>query len=109
MVQMTTSTRLRTWLARLSVLVAVVGTGLVVAALDASGNQRACPSGPARAPIYEYVTALACFALAALGGMSRVSGPRTDRDIRWGPKLAYGGLVLSFLVLIQLVTRVCGD
>jgi hypothetical protein len=89
--------------------VAAVGIGLLLVAVDASGNQRACPSGPASAPVYEYVAALACFALAGLGGMSRIAGHRTDGDIRWGPKLAYGGLVFSFLVLIRLVSRVCGD
>jgi len=92
-----------------SAVVAAAGIGLLVAATGASGDQRACPAGPARAPVVEYVAALVCFAVAAVVGMGRVAGPRPDQQIRWGPKLAYGGLVLSFLVLIRLVTRVCGD
>jgi hypothetical protein len=94
-------------MARVSVVVATVGIGLLVAAAGTSGNQRSCPTGPAKAPVVEYVAALVCFVVAAAAGMTRFSGPRLD--FRWGQKLAYGGVVLSFLVLIQLVTRVCGD
>ena len=101
--------RPRAWLGRASVLLATVGIGLLVAAGDASGNQRSCPGGPTQAPVYEYVAALGCFVLAAIGGTRRVAGPGRGGDMRWGPKLAYGGLVLSFLVLISLLTRVCGD
>jgi hypothetical protein len=41
--------------------------------------------------------------------MARFSGTAPDREFRWGPKLAFGGLVVSLFVLIPMMNPQCGS
>jgi hypothetical protein len=94
--------RLRRWLPRASVGLACVGLVFLVFAANRS---TACAG---RSWWYGFTAAVGCFALAAIGGWTALAGPRRDPDWRFGPKLAYLGIIFWVIVLCVRLATKCG-